>query len=114
MRQIAYKTFGDIYGFDPAFMDTSYPMQPQWIEDEKNLSLELVIPGAEKEDITVERVNDKLVVAFKGNKHSNPFSYEYSASKSILKGKRTAKYEKGVLTITIKKAEDYKETTKVE
>ena len=114
MRQIAFKTFGDLWGFDNAFMDTTYPMKPQWKEDEEHFTLDVVIPGAEKKDIKVERVDDKLIVSFEGNEYSNPFQYEYLASKKILKGERSAKYKNGVLTISIKKVEDYKETIKVE
>ena len=114
MRQIAYKTFGDLWGFNSSFRDTSYPMQPLWKEDEEEFTLEIILPGADKKDVKVERVDDKLIVSFEGNDYGGAFSYEYVASKRILKGERSAKYEKGVLTITITKVEDYKETIKVE
>ena len=112
MRQIAYKTFGDIYGFDPAFMDPSYPMQPLWKEKDDNLTLEVVLPGAENKDIKVERVNDKLVVSFEGNVYVAPFSYEYMASKEILKGNTSFKCQNGILTILIKKQKADREIIK--
>jgi len=114
MRQIAFKTFGDIYGFDHEFMDTSYPMRPLWEEKDNNLTLEIVLPGAENKDIKVERVDDKLVVSFEGNDYGAPFSYEYMASKEILKGNTSFKCEKGILTILIKKQKADREVIKAD
>lgn len=114
MREIAFKTFGDIFGFDHAFMDTSYPIKPLWKEDDDKFTLEIVIPGAEKKDIKFERVDDKLILSFKGNEHKGAFQYEYLASEKVLKGERSAKYKNGILSVTVKKVDGYRETTKVE
>ena len=112
MRQIAFKTFENLCGFDHAFMDTSYPMQPLWKETDDNLTLEIVLPGAENKDIKVERVDDKLVVSFEGNDYGSPFSYEYMASKEILKGHTSFKCQNGILTILIKKQKADREIIK--
>ena len=114
MRRLAFKTFGDIYGFEPEFMDTTYPMNPLWKENDEQFTLELVIPGAENDDIKVEMVDQKLIVSFDGNEYRRPFSYEYLPPKETKNDDITAKCKSGIVNIYLKKKKVVRKTIKVE
>lgn len=114
MNPMVFRTFRDVWGYDSPFIATGHPMQPQWKESDDSYTMEVVIPGAEKKDVVVEKKDSILVLSFKGNDYNGKFSYEYSLPKETTSDDITAKYKAGVLTVTIKKAEIKKEAIKVQ
>ena len=106
------------------FSDMSGNVPMNVSEDEKNVLINLEIPGVDKSDINVEYEDGLLKISGekkeekKEGKHYREIRYG-KFSRVINVGnvdfeKSTGEYEKGILTLTLPKTEEVKKTQKLE
>lgn len=106
----------------PAFFSAANPIKTDIRETEKEYVVEAEIPGAKKEDIKLELKDDVLTIAVEHNEQVNEEHNDYirkerrygSYSRSFqVENVRnegvTAKYENGILAITLPKDKEVKE-----
>lgn len=116
--------FDDFFSdsFMPAFFNSANPMKADIKENEKDYVIDAELPGVRKEDIKLEFRDDTLTIAVEHNEQVDEERENY-----IRKERRygsfarsfhvenvnhdgvTAKYNDGILTVTIPKAEEGKE-----
>ncbi|HWR93864.1 MAG TPA: Hsp20/alpha crystallin family protein [Flavobacterium sp.] len=103
------------------FKDEEFPLVPDAnvIENEKDFQLELAVPGLERKDFNIEVKENLLSISAEKkeenkkeekNYRSREFSYSsfyrsFNLPKNLVIDKIDAKYENGVLKITLPKAE---------
>lgn len=120
-REFMSDFFGDVFrGFDRKSM----PMKTDISEDEKTIVLDIEMPGFEKENIDIKINDGYMIVSAKKefkeeNKNENGKTYVsreriQSASRSYFVGDKIveegikAKYQNGILCVTIPKEEPKK------
>lgn len=81
------------------------------MEDEKNIYITMELPGVEKEDINMELVDSTLVVSV--DTESRKFYKEVPLPENADTESIEAKYNNGVLDITVKKKEEKKAKKKI-
>lgn len=114
--------FDDFFGdaFVPTFF-AEHPMKADIRETEKEYVIEAEIPGVKKEDIKLELRDDVLTLAVEHNEETSEEKDNYirrerkygSYSRSFRVGNVrnegvTAKYNDGILSVTVPKAENEK------
>lgn len=120
IRNIFEDFFGD--SLMPAFYTAANPIKTDIRETEKEYVVEAEIPGAKKEDIKLELKDEILTIAVEHNEQTNEEHDNYirkerrygSFSRSfqvqnVKNEEVTAKYENGILTVTLPKAGEEKE-----
>ncbi|MDA0350092.1 MAG: Hsp20/alpha crystallin family protein [Verrucomicrobia bacterium] len=122
-----HQLWGDFESFfnTPSPMLSSYNSLFNWdsnayrpaidlFEDEENYFVQAELPGFDRKEITVELEKDRLVlkgarqIAEKGESSEVTFHRSVSLPDSVKSEKVAAKYDNGVLTVTIPKAEPTK------
>lgn len=84
------------------------------IENDTSYQLELAAPGLQKEDFSIEMKEEKLFISFEAKNHSDKkyirqeyrresFSKSFHLPKDADKSQISARYENGVLVVTIAK-----------
>ena len=109
--------------FMPALFSASNPIKTDIRENEKEYVVEAEIPGAKKEDIKLELRDDVLTISVEHKDEVNEERNNYirkerrygSYSRSfqvqnVCNEDVTAKYENGILAVTLPKSEEVKET----
>lgn len=120
----------NLLGFDKKFfkgLEANFP-SVNITDDEKNFKIELAAPGLEKKDFKVETDNGTLTISSEKEKESkeekenyyrrefsyNGFSRSFQLPENSLPEKMEAKYENGVLKLTLPKKEIAKVNSKKE
>ncbi len=120
MRSIFDDFFSD--SFMPAFFNTANPMKADIRETEKEYIIDAELPGVKKEDIRLELRDDVLSISVEHNEQVNEERENYIRKErrygsfgrsfcveNVNDEKVTAKYNDGILTVTLPKAEEGKE-----
>jgi len=81
------------------------------MEDEKNLYITIELPGVEKEDINMEVIDNKLVISV--DTEGRKYYKEIPLPDSVDVDSAEAKYNNGVLDITMKKRAEEKRKKKI-
>lgn len=115
--------FDDFFGdsFLPSFFASSNPIKADIRETDKEYIIDAEIPGAKKEDIKIELRDDMLTIALEHDEQVNEERENYirkerrygSCSRSfyienVKNDKVEAKYNDGILTITLPKSDEVK------
>jgi HSP20 family protein len=95
----------------PDYYKYRIPMWNETKETEEEITIDVVIPGYEKEDFNIVAQDDMLLL--KINKDGEFMSYCISGYPYPLE-KATAKYRNGILKITIPKSKKSKKELKIE
>lgn len=120
LRNVFDDFFSD--SFMPAFFNSANPMRADIRETEKEYVIDAELPGVKKEDIKLELRDDTLTIAIEHNEQVDEERENYirkerrygSFARSFyVENVRhegvEAKYNDGILTVTIPKAEEGKE-----
>lgn len=124
-----FRTFGeivnDIFTDAPAQVNGFYP-KTNITETKDNFEIEMLAPGRKKEDFKISLDKNLLTISFETKKEekkedkkmvSKEFSYQsfsrsFTFDDKIKSEDIVAKYEDGVLTLTLPKKEEVKEMRK--
>lgn len=120
LRNIFDDFFSD--SFMPAFFNSANPIKADIRETEKEYIIDAELPGIKKEDIKLELRDDTLTISVEHNEQVNEERDNYIRKErrygsfgrsfyveNVRNENVTAKYNDGILTVTIPKAEDGKE-----
>jgi HSP20 family protein len=112
----AFDLSKDLFNFNG---ETLFIPSANVVENEKNFTIEIAAPGLEKKDFKVEITNNILTVSSEQEEEKkeekknykrreffyNSFSRSFSLPDNSLPDKIDAKYDNGVLTLTLPKKE---------
>lgn len=99
--------------FSTVFNDAKFPAH-DIVETDANYVVHLMVPGLDKKDFKLEIDDDKLVVEGERTRNESiqftvkqsyfgKFKKIYTLPKNVIQEKITAKYENGILSITVPK-----------
>lgn len=122
IRSVFDSFFNDTFSAFPSFLSSAHPMRADIRETEKEYVVDAEIPGANKEDIKLELRDDVLTISVEHNEEVNEERDSYIRKErrygsycrsfyvdGVKNDAVTAKYNNGVLTITLPKEEGAKE-----
>jgi HSP20 family molecular chaperone IbpA len=75
----------------------------EWKSNEDDYSMEVVTPGATREDFKIELRGRTVTISFEGNNYTYEFRYSFNVEKEFTKKDLSLKLESGVLTVRVKK-----------
>lgn len=119
--------FDDFFGdsFLPAFFSSGNAIKADLRETEKEYIIEAEVPGVDKKDIKLEINDDTLTVSVEKNEEVKEERKDYikrerrygTCSRSfyvgdVKKDKINAKYDKGILTVTLPKIQEGKKESR--
>ena len=85
-----------------------------WQETEKGWEIRIPVSGANKEDFDVSLIDNELSLSFEGNEFVPVFKKKWIAPTGVKPKHIGAKYEAGVLTLSVDKPKDFEQKIKVE
>jgi HSP20 family protein len=119
VRSIFDDFFSDSFMPMPGFFSGGNPIKADIRETDKEYIIDAELPGVNKEDIKIDLRDDNLVISVERNEHINEERENYIRkerrygsysrgfyAENVKHDEVTAKYDKGVLTITLPKSSE--------
>jgi HSP20 family molecular chaperone IbpA len=85
-----------------------------WQANDNGWEIKIPVSGANKEDFDVSLIDNELSLSFDGNEFAPIFKKRWTVPKGVKTKHISAKYEAGVLTLSVEKPKDFEQKIKVE